>query len=100
VSTLIQRIYQGQPSPSPFLKAIHYPYLLKALREMLKLKKLFSILTLTPTPLPHQARGLSLNIIVFPLLLMWEKGLGDEGIKATTPSGDGWVLFSYFLVLT
>jgi hypothetical protein len=34
------------------------------------------------TPLPERARGFeNLQLFLAPLLLLWEKGLGDEGKK-------------------
>jgi hypothetical protein len=41
------------------------------------------------TPLPERARGFeNLQLFLAPLLLLWEKGLGDEGKRFVSQSGD------------
>jgi hypothetical protein len=40
------------------------------------------------TPLPERARGFeNLQLFLAPLLLLWEKGLGDEGKRFVSQSG-------------
>jgi hypothetical protein len=40
------------------------------------------------TPLPERARGFeNLQLFLVPLLLLWEKGLGDEGKRFVSQSG-------------
>jgi hypothetical protein len=40
------------------------------------------------TPLPERARGFEkLQLFLAPLLLLWEKGLGDEGKRFVSQSG-------------
>jgi hypothetical protein len=42
------------------------------------------------TPLPERARGFeNLQLFLAPLLLLWEKGLGDEGKRFVSQSGFG-----------
>jgi hypothetical protein len=42
------------------------------------------------TPLPERARGFeNLQLFLAPLLLLWEKGLGDEGKRFVSQSGAG-----------
>jgi hypothetical protein len=39
------------------------------------------------TPLPERARGFeNLQLFLAPLLLLWEKGLGDEGKRFVSQS--------------
>jgi hypothetical protein len=39
------------------------------------------------TPLPERARGFeNLQLFLTPLLLLWEKGLGDEGKRFVSQS--------------
>jgi hypothetical protein len=39
------------------------------------------------TPLPERARGFeNLQLFLVPLLLLWEKGLGDEGKRFVSQS--------------
>jgi hypothetical protein len=41
------------------------------------------------TPLPERARGFeNLQLFLAPLLLLWEKGLGDEGKRFISQSGN------------
>jgi hypothetical protein len=41
------------------------------------------------TPLPERARGFeNLQLFLAPLLLLWEKGLGDEGKRFVSQSGE------------
>jgi hypothetical protein len=44
------------------------------------------------TPLPERARGFeNLQLFLAPLLLLWEKGLGDEGKRFVSQS-DGYLI--------
>jgi hypothetical protein len=47
------------------------------------------------TPLPERARGFeNLQLFLAPLLLLWEKGLGDEGKRFVSQSGGALVPLS------
>jgi hypothetical protein len=51
------------------------------------------------TPLPERARGFeNLQLFLAPLLLLWEKGLGDEGKRFVSQSGL-WETGLKFLIL-